>query len=85
MWILYFSVVYLKVFNFSRKIWGQVPLIVYLTLADYNYEVHSVEAMEGAFNDAIDQLALEFSSSVSEYLMGDLQHGVVESVKTKVR
>jgi hypothetical protein len=51
---------------------------------DYNYEEHSVEAMEGAFNDAIDQLALEFSSSVSEYLMGDLQHGIIEELKTKV-
>ncbi|XP_053393700.1 rho GTPase-activating protein 29-like [Mercenaria mercenaria] len=52
-------------------------------IKNYSYEEHSVEAMEGAFNDAIDQLALEFSSSVSEYLMGDLQHGVIEEVKTK--
>lgn len=52
-------------------------------IKNYNYEEHeSTASMESAFSDSIDQLALEFSNSVSDYLMGDLQHNFVEE-KTK--
>ncbi|WAR22755.1 RHG29-like protein [Mya arenaria] len=52
-------------------------------IKNYSYDDHNCDGVESAFNDAIDQLALEFSSSVSEYLMGDLQHSFSEDVKTK--
>ena len=32
-----------------------------LLFSDYDYEDHSVDKVEHAFSDAIDQLALEFS------------------------
>ncbi|KAH3849164.1 rho GTPase-activating protein 45-like isoform X2 [Dreissena polymorpha] len=52
-------------------------------IKSYNYEEHSCDDVECAFSDPIDQLALEFSSSVSEYLMGDLQQPCSDEVKTK--
>ncbi|KAL3867788.1 hypothetical protein ACJMK2_040635 [Sinanodonta woodiana] len=51
-------------------------------IRNFNYE-DGQEEMEQTFLDAIDQLALAFSSSVSEYLMGDLQHGHEKEVMAK--
>ena len=46
------------------------PLVkcLFCLLVAFNYEDHSLEGLETAFSDAIDQLALEFSNRYNIYL-----------------
>ncbi|KAL5022399.1 hypothetical protein ScPMuIL_001554 [Solemya velum] len=52
-------------------------------IKNYNYDEEADEITYQALCDAIDQLALAFSSSVSEYLMEDLESIPEKEVKTK--
>lgn len=51
--------------KYDYMLWIIVKNIVTLCVSDFNYEDHSCEGLETAFSDAIDQLALEFSSRYS--------------------
>ncbi|CAG5122061.1 unnamed protein product, partial [Candidula unifasciata] len=52
-------------------------------IKDHDYEEDMTAQNVRDFCDAIDQLALTFSSSVSEYLMGDMGPQLVMDLKTK--
>ncbi|XP_013073808.2 rho GTPase-activating protein 45-like isoform X1 [Biomphalaria glabrata] len=52
-------------------------------IKDHNYEEEMLHITIQYFCDAIDQLALAFSSSVSDYLMGDMGPQIVMNLKTR--